>query len=211
MRLPFIGSAPARTGRGSDSEALEADLDDQAMLAAGRGDRRAFARLVDRHLDRTVAITARVIGRRAEAEEVTQEAFLRLWKKAEAWRPGKARVGTWLTRVAINLAIDRTRRVRPVDLDQAVEVADPAAGGEDLVDAAQRAQAGRAAVARLPDRQRAALALFYDREMSMQQAAETMQISVRALESLLARARRTLKVALDDLDPKRDDVRGDRA
>ena len=210
MRLPFIGSAPARTGRGSDSEALEADLDDQAMLAAGRGDRRAFARLVDRHLDRTVAITARVIGRRAEAEEVTQEAFLRLWKKAEAWRPGKARVGTWLTRVAINLAIDRTRRVRPVDLDQAVEVADPAAAGEDLVDAAQRAQAVRAAVARLPDRQRAALALFYDREMSMQQAAETMRISVRALESLLARARRTLKVALDDLDPKRDDVRGDR-
>lgn len=202
MRLPFIGSAPAAIDRAQDPETHQAGLDDQAMLAAGQGDRRAFARLVDRHLDRTVAIATRITGRRAEAEEVTQEAFLRLWQKAENWRPGKARVGTWLTRVAINLAIDRTRRMRPVDLDEAIEIADPADGAETLVDAAQRAQAVRIAIARLPDRQRVALALFYDQDMSMQQAADTLQISVRALESLLARARRSLRTALEDLNPR---------
>lgn len=203
MRLPFIGSAAsAATDRDTDPDVIEAKRDDAAMLAAGQGDRRAFDRLVERHLDRTVAITTRVIGRRADAEEVTQEAFLRLWKKAEDWRPGKARVGTWLTRVALNLAIDRTRRRQPLALEEAASVADPAADGEAVIDSKQRAHAVRAAIARLPDRQRVALALFYDQDMPMSEAAAAMDISVRALESLLARARRTLKEALQGFKPR---------
>lgn len=144
-----------------------------------------------------LALARRMLHDPSEAEDVAQEVFLRLWRVAPHWREGGARVETWMHRVALNLCYDRLRRRRetldPAPLEAAL---DGAAGAEELLFARQRAEAVRAQIARLPERQRAALVLCVFQEMSNIDAAATMEISVEALESLLARARRRLRIAL---------------
>lgn len=176
------------------------DGDEALLLAAGRGDRDAFATLVGRHLGRAVAIAGRVLGSRADAEEVAQEAFLRVWQKAPGWRAdGAAQFSTWLHRVVVNLCIDRKRRRPTVPIDAIEEPADPSADGFDRV--AERQRRGRVAqaLAALPDRQRAAIVLSYYEGLSNSAVAEALDVSVGAVESLLVRARRSLAAALADL------------
>src|SRR5690606_12133095 len=91
--------------------------------------------LVDRHLGRIVALGWRMLGSRAEAEDMAQEAFLRLWQQAGDWRAGGARLSTWLHRVAVNLCLDRLRRRREVGLDEA---GDPASDAPHPGSALQR-------------------------------------------------------------------------
>lgn len=176
----------------------EADSDpDLAFLRrVAAGDGAACAALVDRHLGRIVALGWRMLGSRAEAEDVAQDAFLRLWQNAGAWRPGGARLATWLHRVAVNLCLDRLRRRREVDLDVA---GDPPSGMPHPGTAMQeRAVADRvqAALALLPERQRLAIVLCHFQELGNVEAAAVMEIGVEALESLLARGRRKLRELL---------------
>lgn len=178
--------------------------DDELMRRSGEGDRVAFADLVARHSRRAAALAARVAGNPSEAEDIVQEAFLRTWQKAPTWAAqgeaeGAAAFTTWFTRIVVNLAIDRARRPRPEPIEIAEEVAD------GRVSAFERASAGEIgtriakAVATLPERQRAALALCHYDGMSNIEAAAALEISVGALESLLVRARKTLRIALADL------------
>lgn len=177
--------------------------DDALMRRAGNGDRVAFADLVARHLPRAGAIAGRMVASRADADDVVQEAFLRCWQKASTWRPvdsaaatATAQFTTWLHRIVVNLCIDRKRRASPVPLDHAPEVA---ADGPDALEALARAETSRhvaAAVAHLPARQRAALVLCYYEGMTNIEAAAVLDLSVGAIESLLVRARRTLRKAL---------------
>ncbi len=172
------------------------DLEFLRRVAAGDG--AACAVLVDRHLGRIVALGWRMLGSRAEAEDVAQDVFLRLWQNAAAWRPGGAHLATWLHRVAVNLCLDRLRRRREVDLDAA---GDPPAGTPHPGTAMQeRAVADRvqAALALLPERQRAAIVLCHFQELGNVEAAAVMEIGVEALESLLARGRRKLRERLQD-------------
>lgn len=178
--------------------------DDALMRRAGQGDAAAFTLLVSAHARRTAGLAARFMGGRAEAEEIVQEAFTRLWLKAPDWQPDGAQVSTWLHRVVVNLCIDRKRRPRAETLDSAVEIEDPAPHGDALVLAAQRRQRVRAAVDLLPERQRSALMLCHFEEMSNVEAAEILEIGVGALESLLVRARRALRDSLQDLSPDPD-------
>src|SRR5690606_18087537 len=98
------GEPAAREAEGSDP-----DLALLGRIAAGDGP--ACAVLVDRHLGRVVALAWRMLGSRADAEDVAQEVFLRAWQRAASWRPeGGARFSTWLHRVAVNLCLDRLRR-----------------------------------------------------------------------------------------------------
>ncbi len=180
----------------STETASQASDDDALMGAVGRGARDAFAVLMDRHLDRTLALATRITGNRSVAEEVAQEAFLRVWKSAARWEPGRARFTTWLYRVTVNLCLDLRRRpaFAPLEL-----IGDPPDLSEDAVSAIERRQ--RAAllereIASLGDRQRAALALCYSGGMSNAEAAEVLEISVGALEGLLVRARRKLRERL---------------
>lgn len=178
--------------------------DDELFARAGSGDRAAFAELVGRYLGRAEAIAGRITGNASDAEEIVQEAFLRTWLKAPEWeareaRPGRARFSTWFYRVLVNLCIDRRRRLRPVPLEAAADVADPDPGAFERLVRDESAARVAAAIAGLPERQRAALALSYFEEMSNAEAALVLAVSVGALESLLVRARRNLRDALAGL------------
>ena len=176
--------------------------DDELMRLAGGGDHAAFSALVARHLRRAGSVAGRVMGSRAEAEDVVQEAFLRAWLKAPDWQPaetGGAKFSTWFYRVVMNLCIDRKRKPGTAPLEAAGEIPDPGADGFAHVAAGETRQRVAAALEQLPERQRAALTLCHYEGMSNIEAAEILDLSVGAVESLLVRARRNLRGALSDL------------
>jgi RNA polymerase sigma-70 factor (ECF subfamily) len=168
-------------------------LDHALMVAIGKGDGNAFARLVERHYGWSLGFADRMLGSRPEAEDLVQTAFLRVWRGARRWEP-QARFSTWLYRVLHNLCMDQFRARRssagePLDVD----MADEAPGSEERLSGLQRAERVRAALAALPPRQRAALVLCYYEELSQAEAAGLLGVSEGALESLLSRGRATLK------------------
>src|SRR5262245_32856243 len=169
--------------------------DEELMLRVGRGDGDACRLLVERHLARIVAFAGRVLGNPSDAEDVAQETFARVWSGAASWRP-TARFGTWLHRVALNLCLDRLQRRREAPLAEAPEPSDPRPSPRDQLEEADVTRAVGREIATLPERQRVALALCHYQGMRNDEAAEIMEITVDALESLLARARRTLRERL---------------
>lgn len=174
------------------------DPDSALVAAVAEGDHRAARVLVDRHLGTMVAVGRRMLGDADEAEDVAQEVFLRVWKHAGSWRPGGARFETWMHRVALNLCYDRLRRRREVVTDTPPEQLDTGPNGFDVVRQRDVTSAVEAAVSALPPRQRAALTLCHYQELSNIEAAAIMDVSVEAIESLLSRARRTLRAALTE-------------
>jgi RNA polymerase sigma-70 factor, ECF subfamily len=183
------------------------DPDAELVRNVGAGDGRAAEALVRRHLPRMVGLARRMLGDASEAEDVAQDVFLRVWREAPRWKPGVAKFETWMHRVALNLCYDRLRRRRETaDPDAGVNVADSAPMPSDQWLARQRAARVEAALAQLPERQRAALVLVHYQELTNIAAAEMLEVSVEALESLLARGRRALKAALADVV---DDLIGD--
>ena len=182
------------------------DPDAELLARVGRGEPRAVREMVERKLGRLLSLAERLLGRRSEAEEVAQEVFVRLWKQAPTWQPGRARFDTWLHRVALNLCYDRLRRRRDEAADDAVAEAeaDPAAAPDALLEARQRGRRVARALAELPQRQREALVLQYYQQLSNSEAAELMGIGIEALESLLVRARRSLREQLV-VEPRRHD------
>ncbi|PRY24912.1 RNA polymerase ECF family sigma subunit [Aliiruegeria haliotis] len=175
----------------------EAETSDEALLALYASGNRAAARVLTIRLTpRVLAQALRMLGDRAEAEDVAQEAMLRLWKIAPEWRDGEALVSTWLYRVASNLCIDRLRRRRGVGLDEVFgdggEPEDERPGADQRLLERDRAAALRAALAELPDRQRQAVVLRHLEGLSNPQIAAVMDIGVEAVESLTARGKRAL-------------------
>lgn len=182
----------------TDGEAeLDALGDGTLMVLFAHGDPGAARVLTARLLPRALRHAARVLGDAAEAEDVAQEAMLRLWHAAAEWRTdGAAQPATWLHRVVANLAVDRLRRSgRAVGLD--FDTPDDAPGAEARLAQADRMAALDAALARLPERQRQAVVLRHIEGMSNPEIAEVLGIGVEAVESLTARGKRALKAALD--------------
>ncbi|WP_158968481.1 RNA polymerase sigma factor [Chachezhania sediminis] len=167
-----------------------------AQLALGQGD--AARLLAGRHLPRVLSVAVRVLGDRAEAEDVAQEAMLKLWRIAPEWEPGRAQVSTWLYRVVMNLCIDRKRRARggTVGIDTVPEPVDPAPTAPETLQARARMQALEAALDSLPDRQRQAVVLRHMEGLANPEIAEILGVGVEAVESLTARGKRALKAAL---------------
>jgi RNA polymerase sigma-70 factor (ECF subfamily) len=186
-----------RTATGAHCVQAE-DVDDDALLLRriADGDRGAFDRLSRRHLDRAYAVALRMTGNRADAEDVVQEVFLRLWQRPDAWRPGQAQFSTWLYRVVVNRCLDLKRRPKAGALDAIAEPQDPRPDAETDLVAAARQRAVNDAVEALPERQRAAIALTYTAGLKNTEAASALDISVKAFEALLVRAKRELRDAL---------------
>lgn len=171
------------------------------MARVASGDAVAFGRLVDRHVDRALRLAQRLLGVKADAEDAVQEVFLKIWRKAESWRPGRAAFTTWLWRIVVNQCLDAKRKPSTIALDLVAEPADERADQEAAIAAAERDAGVSAAVASLPERQQAAIALIYGAGASNGEAANALGISVGALEQLLVRARRSLRTQLMETEP----------
>ena len=175
------------------------DSDDQLLARVAVGDPAATRAMVARKLPRLLSLAGRLLGDAAEAEDVAQEAFLRIWKQASRWRPGEARFDTWLHRVALNLCYDRLRRRRELAFADPPDRADDGPGPDRGLQAADTGRRVGAALQSLPDRQREAIVLCHYQELGNIEAAAAMGVSVEALESLLGRGRRALRAALGDM------------
>jgi RNA polymerase sigma-70 factor (ECF subfamily) len=177
------------------------ERDDEAALLqrAGRGDNAAAAALIDRLGPKLMGFTMRMTaGDRAAAEDIVQEAFLRLWARADQWDAGgSASLSTWLGRVAANLAIDRSRKLkRDAPIEDIAEPADPTPSVETQLQTAARYDALRTALADLPERQRQAVVLRHIEGYANPDIAAMMGVGVEAVESLIARGKRRLTTLL---------------
>jgi RNA polymerase sigma-70 factor, ECF subfamily len=169
---------------------LESDAD--LLAAAARRDAAAFGRLVAKYHGLVFRVVWRITNGNVEAEDIAQEAFLKLWKNPNQLREAGALKG-WLVRVAHNLAMDWFRH-RPAEAStEAFDVADSRLTAEDSLDRDWVTMRINAAVAQLPERQKQVVTLVHFEHFSQAEAAEAMELSLDALESLLARARRSLK------------------
>jgi RNA polymerase sigma-70 factor (ECF subfamily) len=166
------------------------------LKRAGRGDAAAFRLLVDRHLPAVLAIARRMLNGDVEAEDVAQEAFLRLWRSAGELDVGDTGARPWLRRVVSNLCIDRIRANQRVEVTD--DVPDSEVDGGQLQELSDQELSERVdqALKNLPERQRLALTLFHYEGLSHLEIGEIMGVSNEAVESLLGRARRALKAAL---------------
>lgn len=166
------------------------------LVAFANGDRAAAQDLADALAPRVLAQATRMLADRTEAEDVTQEAMLRLWRVAPDWRQGEARVTTWMHRVTANLCADRLRRRAAVGLEDVAEPQDPAPSIAWRMQGAARMRALSDALASLPERQAQAVALRHLEGLSNPEIAAIMEIGVEAVESLTARGKRALVAAL---------------
>jgi len=163
------------------------------MARIAAGDEAAFRVVADRHVGRMLRVAQKILGSAADADEITQEALLRVWTQAGKWDPERARLSTWIHMIVTRLSIDRLRRRRDVPLHEAPEPEDPALGPFDALARASELRQLAVAMDRLPPRQRAALVLFCYEETEGAEAAAMLGVSLRAFWSLLQRARRSVQ------------------
>ena len=177
-----------------------ADLADEALVVLyANGDPDAARLLARRLLPRILGYAGRIMADSTEAEDIAQEAMLRLWRAAPDWRQGEAKVSTWIYRVVTNLCTDRLRARRRRQTDALNLVAEPEDGRPGVVASlieADRMAALTAALASLPDRQRQAVVLRHIEGRTNPEIAEVLQIGVEAVESLTARGKRALTAGL---------------
>ena len=181
----------------------DAPVTDDVLLARyAAGDTHASAHLTERLLPLVYRVALRMLGDAAEAEDVAQEAMMRLWRVAPRWQSGKARVSTWLYRVAVNLCTDRLRRSTSVSLDEIEEPQDDSRSADDQMQDKTRLDALQLALADLPERQRQAVILRHIEGLGNAEIGEIMDIGPRAVESLTARAKRGLAAELQAQQPQ---------
>lgn len=181
--------------RGAVMEQRTKETDAELLALAAEGDTKAARRLTDLYLPGVFALAARMLSDAVAAEDVAQEAFLRLWRQGSSWR-AEARLSTWLYRVAHNLCIDRIRQHRRTGELGDTEIVDETESVVVLRHRRQVADIVESAIQSLPERQRTAITLVHFEDLGNIEAAEIMNVSVRALESLLARGRRALGAKL---------------
>lgn len=170
-------------------------LEHELVRLAAAGNETAYASLVNQNLNQVYSVARRMLGNDADAEDVSQEVFLRLWKHAGKFESDRAKLSTWLHRITVNLCIDRYRARKHESIN---DVDEPLILGNQVRNIEEQQLSARVEkeLLNLPDRQRMAIMLFHYEGHSMKSVGELLDVSVEAVESLLARARRKLKHAL---------------
>jgi RNA polymerase sigma-70 factor, ECF subfamily len=171
--------------------------EEAAVLARIRtGDGAAFRILIDRHVGSLLAVARRMLKTEGDADDIVQEALVRVWHHAGTLELGPGGLRPWLRRVVTNLCLDHLRRHRLTSVVAEVPETPEAPGQERGLAEAELSQRVTSALAALPERQRVALTLFHYEGLSQIEVGDMLGITDEAVESLLARARRSLKVAL---------------
>ncbi len=174
------------------------DKDDNELLALIQdGSSQAFALLVERHTERFYRLAYRYVQSKEAAEDMVQDAFLKLWEDPHRWQADKnAKFTTWFYRVVVNLCLDWQKKKQPVELNEDMPIIDERESADEAMQRKQQQIALECAIAALPERQRTAINLCYDEGLSNQEAADVMAINLKALQSLVMRAKTTLKERL---------------
>jgi RNA polymerase sigma-70 factor (ECF subfamily) len=171
--------------------------DNELLALLQEGSHAAFAELVRRHTERYYRLAFRYLQNRESAEDVVQDAFLKLWEDPRRWQPDKnTKFTTWFYRVVVNLCLDWQKKKQPVELNEDMPLLDDRESADEAMQRKQEQLALERAIAALPERQRTAINLCYDEGLSNQDAADVMAINLKALQSLVMRAKATLKERL---------------
>lgn len=175
-----------------DSKLSQAN-DELLLRLIHGGNHDAFAEVVNRHSKKFYTLAYRLIFNKNDAEDIVQEAFIKLWGKRLNWNPDKgAKFTTWFYKVILNLCIDHNRKKKPEPLLDKTPLADTHQGQEALMEEKRRLLLERF-IKRLPERQQLALNLCFYEGISNQEAAEIIGVNLKALQSLIMRAKMTLK------------------
>jgi RNA polymerase sigma-70 factor, ECF subfamily len=172
------------------------DPDEELLNRLAANDEVAFRTLVERHIDRAFGIALRIVGSRADAEDVVQDTLLKVWTHRGSWQHGRAKFSTWLYRVITNRCIDLRRQPRSDDIDAVPEPVDTRPDAASTIQRNETTALLEKAMRLLPEQQRIAVIFSYHEEMSNGEIAEVMNTTVAAVESLLKRGRQQLKVLL---------------
>jgi RNA polymerase sigma-70 factor (ECF subfamily) len=190
--------APARSGDDAEDVRL-------MQLVAG-GDTAAFEQLIERHQTLVAGTVARMLGSNSDVEDIAQQVFIRVWKSANRY-VARAKFTTWLLKITRNLVFNEMRRAKrhphlPVQIDPEAEempLKDEATATPDatLLQVELQVEIEKA-IMLLPDTQRMALVLRRYEELSYEEIADVLDLSVPAVKSLLFRARTELRERLKD-------------
>ncbi len=167
--------------------------DDDLVARIAARDHAAMRLVADRHAQLVWRVAYRMLGDATEAEDVAQESLLKLWNNADRWQPGGAGIAPWLKKVTVNQCLDRLRRKRFASDEEVPEREDEAPLADRQIEAVETGKAVKDCIQALPDRQRAAVILTYYEEQPNNHAAESLEMQLKAFESLLFRARASLK------------------
>ena len=178
------------------SDISQNQQDAELLMRFSKGDCAAAKALTSRLAPVVFAQAFRMLGDRTEAEDVTQESLLRLWKIAPDWDANRAKITTWLYRVTSNLCIDRLRKSNRNSGDEVPELADDTPGVDCKLQITARAQALQHALQTLPGRQKQAMILRHIEDLSNPEISDIMEVSVEAVESLVSRGKRALAITL---------------
>ena len=173
--------------------------DEKLMQAVCMDSRSAYQNLVKRHLNSISHFAYRILGNQKDTEDITQEVFLRLWTNAQKWEPEKSKLTTWLHRIAHNLCIDYLRKHGRMQIQDSFDdeaINSPQKNEKSIDEKNSEMKLLNEAISSLPENQRSALSLCHYQGFSNKEAAAIMSISVKALESAIARARRSLREKL---------------
>jgi RNA polymerase sigma-70 factor (ECF subfamily) len=199
--IPIFQTMEQETSLGRDDES---GIDFELMARIGAGDHAAFRSLVERHQNAVIGTVAKMLGSANDAEDISQQVFLRIWRNAKRYQPS-AKFTTYLFTITRNLVFNETRRrgrKKEVSSEEREETSHHqiADSPERRPDAellqAELSQAVDAAISSLPETQRMAVVLRRYEQLSYEEIAEVLQLSVSAVKSLLFRARSTLRESL---------------
>ena len=172
------------------------DPDERDMRSLATGQQSALNHIMDRHLNAIHATAYRIMGDHMAAEDVAQLVFLKLWEMAPKWEFGRGTVKAYLYRMTHHRCLDQLRKKRDILPDELPEKIDPQKSADTLLSEQDTRHEIKTAMDQLSYNQRTALVLSYYQDLSLKEGAQAMDISPSAFESLLRRARKTLKTHL---------------